>query len=235
MRRHAELDRKQKALQQQQDMKALEEKWRNDRILAYRKASPENERCIINDQADIANCEKWKARMREEKNRSDAEVLRAQQQRDTETLAAADMERAYAGALDKAKRDMDANNCAFAAGVPARIPYPTVNTNNAQHQADIKRIDALNYEAAQKFFRETQAASDACDARKASRNAVQQQQLQQQQWAEQQKRLLAQQKAQADLNAAIQEGMKATAAAANDTQKLKNNNASLMDMINNMK
>ena len=242
-RRQAELDRKQHALQQQQYMKELEAKSRNDRLVAYRNASPENARCIINDQADIANCEKWKAREREEKIRGDAEAFRAQQQRDIETRAAADMERASAEGVEKAKRDMEANNCAYGAGLPNRIPYPTVNTNNAQYQADIKRIDALNFEAQQKFFRETKTASDACDARRAGKAAVQQQQQQQllqqqkaqQLQAEQQKRLLAQQKAQADLNAAIQEGKKTVGEAAKNTQMLKDGNASLMDLINNMK
>ena len=138
---------------------------------------------------------------------------------------------------------MEANNCAFAAGLTTLIPYPTVNTNNAQYQADIKRIDALNFEAQQRFFRETKAASDACDARRAGNAAIQQQQqqqlLQQQQalrvQAEQQKRLLAQQKAQADLNAAIQEGKKTVGEAVKNTQTLKNGNENLMDLINNMK
>lgn len=242
-RRQAELDRKRKVLQQQQYMKELEAKSRNDRLVAYRNASPENARCLISEPADIARCEQAKARERDERLKQEADALQARKQQEAERVATANVEQASIDGVARAARDMEANNCAFAAGLTTLIPYPTVNTNNAQYQADIKRIDALNFEAQQRFFRETKAASDACDARRAGNAAIQQQQqqqlLQQQQalrvQAEQQKRLLAQQKAQADLNAAIQEGKKTVGEAVKNTQTLKNGNENLMDLINNMK
>jgi hypothetical protein len=62
----------------QQDQRSREAK----RIEDYRKASPENARCIVNSQADINDCERWKARMREEELQNKAKEMEAQRKQE---------------------------------------------------------------------------------------------------------------------------------------------------------
>ena len=90
-------------------------------------------------------------------------------------------------------------------------------------------------------WQQGQSALEAmCASTKSQPQAIQQQPLLQQQEAlrlqdEQQKRLLAQQKAWADLDAAIQQGKKTVGEAENNTQNLKNDNADLMNLLNKIK
>ena len=135
--------------------KRLQEEAAAKRLADYRKASPENAQCIINEPADIARCEQWKARMRAEKQQEDAAASR---QREIDASRQR-TELASVEGVARAARDMEMNNCSYGAGAPT-IPVPANAT-----EAERKRIDAMNWEISQKFFRETQAASDACDLR----------------------------------------------------------------------
>lgn len=174
-KRAEEAQAKQRTLQLQQEIRLAHAKAQQEGLQAYRSASPENARCIINDSADIARCEEWKAaeraRVREAAIQQEAAAAR-QAEIDAALLRQA---RASSEGVARATRDMEANDCSYGAMLPYLIPYPTVNTNDAQHQAEIKRIDALNLAAQEKFFRETKMASDACDARKANQGALRQQ------------------------------------------------------------
>lgn len=233
------LANKRRAEQQQRDFQASQEKQKRDRLEAYRRASPENARCIINEPADITRCEQWKAQEKSAQQQRDAAAARM---REIEA-ARGGVERAGVDAVAKASRDMEANNCAYAAALPDRIPYPKTNTNNAQYQAEVKRIDALNWEIQQKFHRDVKAASDACDARRGRATAVQpnqQYQIQQQQeaqriQAEQQRQYEARQRALADLEVQVQRGQQTVNDAAANTRSMQNDNANLQDMINRMK
>ncbi|MBY0265937.1 MAG: hypothetical protein K2W84_05955 [Burkholderiales bacterium] len=239
-KREAEaLANKQRAEQQQRDFQALQEKQKRDRLEAYRRASPENARCIIGSQADIDQCERWKAQEKAERLKRDQETARAREIED----AGKRQQRAVTAGVANTTRDIEANNCAYAAAPPARIPYPNVNNNNAQYQAEIKRIDALNWEAEQRFHREVKAASDACDARRGKTPKVPQNQTHQQQrqqealriQAEQQQRFEARQRALADLDVQVQRGQQTVNEAAGNTRSIQNENANLQDMINRMK
>lgn len=230
------LANKRRAEQQQRDFKASQERMKMDRLEAYRRASPENARCIINEPADIAKCEQWKAREKAEQLQRDQAAIRSSE------IEAANARQKEAGAagVAKAAREMESNNCTYAAAPPARIPYPAFNNNEAQYRAEVKRIDALNWEAEQNFLSEVRAAGDACDARRRGAGDWQQRQQQQQQealriQAEQQRQNAARQRALADLEVQVQRGQQTVNDAAANTRGMQNDNANLQDMINRMK
>lgn len=163
-RKAEEEERKRKAAQLQLDYLKVKEQAKYDALANYRKNNPESANCIlrVDDPDSIKRCDQSTARIREIKRQ---QAVADAHQREIDA-AAQQLDQESSERVAKVTRDMEANNCGYSAGAP-RIPYPTVNTNQAQYLAEIKRIDALNYETQQKFFRETEAASDACRARKA--------------------------------------------------------------------
>ena len=232
-----------KRLQEQRmlEIKQQQAKAESDYLYAYRHASSDNERCIIRERADIAACEQFKVRLNEERAQ---EAAAAQRQRDVDA-AQQKVDQDSNDNVARLTSYMEAHDCSFSGGLNSTIPYPTMTSgmSQQQYQAEKKRIDALNWEAQQKFFRDVKTASDACDARHAGERALKKQQeqdlLRQQEAARQQaiqaKRLAAQQKARADLDVALQKGKKVIDEAATTNKKIENENDELERLINNMK
>ncbi len=232
-----------KRLQEQRllEIKQQQVKAESDYLYAYRHASPDNERCIIRERADITACEQFKVRLNEERARDAAAV---QRQHDVDA-ARQKVEQDSNENVARLTSYMEAHDCSFGGGLNSSIPYPSMTSgmSQQQYQAEKKRIDALNWEAQQKFFSDLKTASDACDARHAGERALKKQQeqelLRQQEAARQQaiqaKRLAAQQKARADLDVALQKGKKVIDEAAMENKRIENENDELEKMINNMK
>ncbi len=243
-RRQAERDRKAESERVAESAREMQRRVEADRLANERALMNSDPECRALTMEGFRFCQRQKA---EERVQRDAAAAR---DREIEN-AKRQVDQTSADAAAKAVRDMEANNCAYGAGLPASIPYPKVNTNNERYLADIKRVDAMNAAAQENFHRQVKAASDACEARKAGRQAdlqtqareqaarqqreLAQQQERQRMQAEQRQRLQAQQKAQADLQAAIQEGKKTVNEAERGTQTMKGENADLMNLINKMK
>ncbi len=227
-----------KKLEYQQKLQKIKEqqaKSEYDRFEAYRSANESVCGAMIMQSDYVAACERRKAIHNDEQIREQAATARVREV----DAARQRVEQDSNAEVARLTNVMEANNCSYGGGLSSQIPYPAWTSamgSQEEYAAERKRIDALNWEAQQKFFRATKAASDACDARRANKHAIEQQReealrLQ----AEQERRLLAQKKARADLDAAIQEGKKTISEAENNTQTMQNDNADLMNLINNIK
>ena len=220
-------------------------------------------RCIINERADIQRCEESNARILEESRQLETKSLQAKREEEAKQIAAA-RQAAQFKESDELYERTRADPCAVAAEQARRMPqhqqqyqqqlaplrpYPAGATAEQRiaidrENAAIKQSNAsrsLQNAQMQAQWQQGQSALEAmCASTKSQPQAIQQQPLLQQQEAlrlqdEQQKRLLAQQKAWADLDAAIQQGKKTVGEAENNTQNLKNDNADLMNLINKIK
>jgi len=225
-RKAEEAERKRKAEQQQQDYKNAQEKAKRDQLREYKNASPENARCIINEPADIARCEQAKARERADLRKRQAEAIDAQKQRDAKALADARQAEQFKQSELMYDR-LRADPCGVAADQARKGPP-------VQQQVQPNSAAAMQQAAALAQWKQAQAGLEAmCAASKTQAQIAAPPDASPTQ--EEQTRLQTQQKAQADLDAAIQEGRNTVGAAVNTTQTMQNDNASLMNMINNMK
>lgn len=219
-RKAEEEERKRKAQQQRFDYIAAQEKARRDNLADYRRSSPENSRCIINEAADIARCEQAKARERADRLKLEADAIQAQKILEAEKIAAAKQAAQFNGS-DALYARTRADSCAVAAEQAQRMPQPAMQPNSAT---------AMQQAEAQAQWKQAQAAlEEMCRKSKTQGQEVLEHQ------AEQQRRFLAQQQVQADLNAAIQRGKTTLNEAARDAQNMQNDNADLMNLINRMK
>lgn len=164
-RRAAEEERKRNAQQRRLDYLAAQEKANRDSLANYKRSSPENARCIINERADIALCEQWKAREREQRLKLEAEAIQAQRQLEAEKIAA-DRQAAQFKEADALYERTRADPCAAAAENARRM-------SQLQQQAQQNNWPPRQLADAQAQWKQAQAAHDAnCAATKQQTQGV---------------------------------------------------------------
>ena len=145
-RRADEAERKRKSEQGLRDRLAAEAKSKRDQLAEYRRLSPENARCIINDFEDIQRCEQAKARDRLERLRLQEAELQAERQREaarTAALKLAEQQREQEIRADLVRT----NPCAAAEDQARRMPeilqrYAAPTLQNEQAKAQWKEAQA---------------------------------------------------------------------------------------------
>jgi hypothetical protein len=220
-----------KSLEMMNHLKRLEEEAAAKRLAAYRASQPQQlapgvGRCIINEPADITRCEQLKARLLAEQLARNTlpsqspgmnpETLRIHQ-------AFEIRQQQLAEAVDKAKRDMAANNCVYTASpLPPPVPYP----NKLQPSLSVNTsIDHRNGQLDSWYSAALKDANSACVAMYggAAPQITQQQGLPQGYVAPQMK------------SSAPSPAPVTVTAPTGNADALKNDNAQLQDMINNLK
>jgi hypothetical protein len=152
-RRAEEAERRRRAAQAEVNRVAAQAKAARDQLADYRRAHPENARCIINGPADIARCEQAKAREREQRLKLEAEARDAERRAEAARIAAANQEAQFKASQELYERQVS-NPCAVAADQAQRMPALM-----QQHAAPTRQNDEAKAQ-----LRQSQAGLDAACA-----------------------------------------------------------------------